>query len=47
MDILAVLAFLAFVVGAVLGFVRRDWAPAFIATGLALLALGDVGLKIG
>lgn len=47
MDLLAVLALLAFIVGAVIAFVKREFALGFVAAGLAILALADAGLKIG
>jgi hypothetical protein len=44
-DLFIALAFVSFVVGAVFGFVRKDYPIAFVAVGLALVALTDVGIK--
>lgn len=47
MDILILLAFLAFLVGAIIAFVHHSWAVGFIGTGLAILALAQSSLIEG
>lgn len=45
-NLLFLIAIIVFVVGAVIGFIRRDWAPALIATGLAVVTLAQHSLKL-
>lgn len=47
MDVLAILALVAFGVGAILAFIERSWALALVAVGLFLVALSNAGLKFG
>lgn len=43
MDILILLALVAFIAAAVLGFVQKAWPVAFIALGLLLYVLSGAG----
>ena len=47
MDIIAVLALVAFGAAAVIAGVAKSWAVALVAVGLFLITLNDAGLKVG